>query len=303
MAKIALDNYSQKVFGKYKRRINELIESFAADFRIGDITPSYSGGRPSSSFPIVINDEQVDLGDTKTPRGTPSFRTALSAGDRSSLALAFFIAQLENMPTLSDSVVIFDDPFTSQDRSRRTCTQQLICRIARKAKQVIVMSHDPHFLKLVWDNVVAAEVKTLQLSRIGNNCTITEWDIEEETRNSYIREIAQMRSFLADGTTGDLRDIARKIRPIMEGHLRLRFTHQFQDDGWLGEFIKNIREADSTSPLTELQNDPLIEIEDINDYSKKYHQQQNLAGADTEPIDQGELSAYVRRTLTFVGSC
>lgn len=239
-AKLNLDTHSQQVFGKYKRRINELLESFAADFKIGDITPSYTGGHPSSSFPVVINDEQVDLGDAKTPRGTPSFRSALSAGDRSSLALAFFIAQLENLPTLANTIVVFDDPFTSQDRSRRTYTQQLIGRVASQAKQVLVTSHDPHFLKLIWDNVATVDVKTLQLARVGKNCTITEWDIEEETKSSYIREIAQLREFLADGTTGDFRDIARKIRPILEGHLRLRFTHQFQDDEWLGDFIRKM---------------------------------------------------------------
>ena len=302
--KLSLDAYSQEVFGKYKRRINELLESFAADFRIGDITPSYSGGHPSSSFPVVINDEPVDLGDAKTPRGTPSFRSTLSSGDRSSLALAFFIAQLDNLPTLPDTVVVFDDPFTSQDRSRRTHTQQLICRKAEKAKQVIVTSHDPRFLKLLWDNVPAADLKTLQLARLGNNnCTITEWDIEEEIRNTHTKEIAQLQTFIADGTTGDLRDIARKIRPILEGHLSLRFTHQFQEKEWLGDFINKIREADSSSPLAELQGDPLTEISDINDYSKKYHHKQNPGEADTEPIDHGELRAYVRRTVKFVGSC
>lgn len=301
-AKIDLRDHSKRVFGAYKRRINELLESFAADFQIGEITPSYAGGHPSSSFPVVINDDQVDLGDAKTPRGTPSFRSALSAGDRSSLALAFFIARLENLATLADTVIVFDDPFTSQDRSRRTHTQQLICRIANQAKQVLVTSHDPHFLKLIWDKAPAAGVKTLQLARVGNNCTITEWDIEEETRNSYIREIAQLRTFLGDGT-GDLRDVARKIRPLLEGHLRLRFPHQFQDDEWLGDFIKKICDAAAGSPLAQLQGDPLTEVMDINDFSKKYHHKQNPGGADTEPIDHGELSAYVLRTLRFVGSC
>jgi hypothetical protein len=45
--------------------------------------------------------------------------------------------------------------------------------------------------------------------------------------------------------------------------------------------------------------------QDINDYSKKYHHQQNplgVAGADAEPIDSGELTAFVKRTLAFVTS-
>ena len=43
------------------------------------------------------------------------------------------------------------------------------------------------------------------------------------------------------------------------------------------------------------------DVTDINDYSKKYHHDQNPGGFDTEPIDDGELQAYVKRTLDVVG--
>jgi hypothetical protein len=36
------------------------------------------------------------LGDGTTPLGQPCFRTTLSAGDKSTLALAFFLAQLND---------------------------------------------------------------------------------------------------------------------------------------------------------------------------------------------------------------
>ncbi len=188
-ARDVLNKFSATIFGKYEKRINELLESFGADFRVGDITPSYAGGHPSTSCP-VINDDQVDIGDFKTPRGTPSFRSTLSAGDRSSLAPAFFVAQLEELPDLSNAIVVFDDPFARQDRSRRTYTQQLICKRAGEAKQVIVTTHDPHFLKLIWDTFpTSADVRTVQLARMGENGSTTgEWDIEEETKNSYLRE-------------------------------------------------------------------------------------------------------------------
>lgn len=304
-AKEGLDDYSLQIFGQYKRRINELLESFGADFRVGDLTPSYVGGHPSTSYPVIINEDQVDVGDIKTPRGTPSFRSTLSAGDRSSLALAFFMAHLEKLPSLADTIIVLDDPFTSQDRSRRTYTQQLICQKVQEAKQVVVTSHDPHFLKMIWDHYpTSADVRTVQLARTGGNgTTITEWDIEEETKSSYLREIATLKEFFAQGTGGDLRDVARKIRPVLEAHLRLRIPHQFQDYEWLGDFIRKIREADSTSPLQSWQGNPLNMLTNINDYSKKYHHEQNVTSADTEPIDDGELRAYVQQTLRFVGSC
>lgn len=66
------------------------------------------------------------------------FRNTLSAGDRSTLALAFFIAQLERDSKLADTVVLFDDPFTSQDKSRRLRTQHRITKLADTCRQVIV---------------------------------------------------------------------------------------------------------------------------------------------------------------------
>lgn len=88
-AKAALDSYSAQVFGQYQARINELLTNFNAGFRIGQTESSYVGGRPSSSYKIVINEVAVALGDGDTPTNTPSFRNTLSGGDRSALAFAF----------------------------------------------------------------------------------------------------------------------------------------------------------------------------------------------------------------------
>src|SRR6202158_1057911 len=127
-AKAELDTYSNTVVARYEKRINELLQVFGAGFRIGETKTSYVGGNVSSTFHIVINNVPVALGDSATPTAEACFRNTLSSGDRSTLALAFFIAQLEADPNLADTVVIFDDPFTSQDRSRRLETKQEICR-------------------------------------------------------------------------------------------------------------------------------------------------------------------------------
>lgn len=150
--KTDLDNYSDTIFTNYEARINKLLDNFGAGFKITETKRSYLGGTASSHYQIKINNVSVELGDSSSPLDIPSFRNTLSAGDKSALALAFFIAQLESDASLSNKVVVFDDPLSSLDRSRRTCTKQLICQIAQKANQVIVFSHDPHFLKIIWDS-------------------------------------------------------------------------------------------------------------------------------------------------------
>jgi wobble nucleotide-excising tRNase len=80
------------------------------------------GGVATSSYQIVIEATHVDLGDSKTTIDKPSFRNTLSAGDRTTLALAFFLANLEGEADLANRLVVFDDPFNSQDSFRRSQT-------------------------------------------------------------------------------------------------------------------------------------------------------------------------------------
>lgn len=299
-AKNELDQYSDTIFGQYQTRINRYLELFNAGFRITETKRSYTGGLPSSSYQVLINNVAVDIGDPATPVGQPSFRNTLSAGDRSTLALAFFFAQLDQHPQLAKHLVVFDDPFSSQDASRRTCTQQLICKLSERAKQVIVLSHSPGFLKLIWDHVPNATVKTLQLFRLGPQATtITEWDIEDQTRGDYFQNHGVLTAYLNDGA-GDRRRVAQAIRPVLEKYLRFKLPRQFADNDWLGDMMKKIRETQPGTPLHAAQA-IVGEVTDINDFSKKYHHEQNPGGSDTEPIDDGELQAYVKRTLDVVG--
>jgi hypothetical protein len=45
----------------------------------------------------------------------------------------------------------------------------------------------------------------------------------------------------------------------------------------------------------------LEELESINDFSKKYHHETNPGKADNEPINNGELQGYAKRTLAIAG--
>ncbi len=296
-AKTELDQYTETVFGKYQDRINKLLHNFGAGFRIGNTVRNYAGGTPSTNYHIIIDEVAVDIGDGKSPIDQPSFRNTLSAGDRSALAFAFFIARHQIDGDLPKKVLVFDDPFSSQDRSRRICTQQLICKLAEQAAQVIVLSHDHSFLRTVWDGTADKSArKPLQLRRMGKDTIITEWDIEHDTKPNYMQQHAVLKDYVIDGT-GQTHQVARTIRPIVEEYLRLTFPNQFAATEWLGDFIKKIREADDLSILKTAQGH-LEEIEAINDYSKGFHH----AGASNaeEPIDDTELASYSKRVLDFI---
>ncbi len=299
-AKEALDLYCQGIMGKCQKAMNDYLDQFNAGFRIVNTKHDYRGGTPRSVFQIQINNTAIDVGDSKTSAGTPCFKTTLSSGDRSALALAFFVTALRQDASIGSKIVVLDDPFTSLDRFRRTCTQQIIQKLAGATQQVIVLSHDAHFLKLIWDAHSSHDIKNMQLYPSGDNTMIGEWDIEAETQSTYHKNHADLLNYYRD-RTGTPLNVARAIRPFIEGLLRVHFPGHFQPNEWLGAFIDKIRGADSNSGLQHAQAD-LAELEDINDYSKKYHHDQN-PNADSEPISQDELHGFVKRTLRLAGGC
>ena len=94
-----LEQHTAGVVRPYENRINAYLDAFNAGFRIAETRHTYPGGvAPTSSYQLVINATQVELGDGRTPINQPSFKNTLSAGDRSTLALAMFLAHLDRDP-------------------------------------------------------------------------------------------------------------------------------------------------------------------------------------------------------------
>jgi len=296
-AKADLDKHADKMIRDYEITINALLKGFGAGFSITNSKKTYVGGTPTSTYQILINDHAVDLGDDGTPIGQPCFRTTLSAGDKSTLALAFFLARLDHDPKKATKIVVFDDPFNSQDRSRRERTAELMRKYGQECQQLFLLSHDPFFLSLVFSKLPKAERHSGQLSRAASNTTtIEQWDVEKETQDGYFREHAALASYSLKGAA-ELVDIARKIRPVLEGYLRFRFPNEFPSEEWLGDMLGRIRSKGDRHPMF----GALDELGAINDYSKKYHHDTNPGKADSEPLNDGELQAYVQRTLAIAG--
>ena len=294
-----LDQLTEELITDYQYNINKCLEKFGSDFRIANQQRGYIGGRPSVDYDIELNAKCIPLGDSKTPEDQPSFKNTLSEGDKGTLAFAFFMARLDQDKSIASKTIVFDDPINSLDTNRKHSTVWNILRVSQKAKQVIVQTHDPIFARYLWNETEdKSSIKCLCVNREGKGSVIKEWDIEKETAGEYFQNYFALEKFLEDGS-GDLRAVARCIRPLLEGNLRLRFPRSFKESEWLGNFITNIRNADKSDPLCVIK--PLLEeLEEINSYSKQYHHSQTL-NADSMPIKETELKGYVERTLKFIG--
>lgn len=291
-----LDTHTEQVIAQYGQRINWYLERINASFRITTPTHTYRGGPPSTSYQILINQQPVDLGAPDTPADRPSFRNTLSGGDRNTLALAFFFAQLEQDPNRANKVVVFDDPFGSMDGFRRSHTVNQIFRCGQNCAQIVVLSHDPNFLHLLWERIAPADRKTLSLVRIGEeNTTVIDWDIERAVQARYKADLEALMRFYTEAY-GDRREIIQKIRPTLEAYCRHLYPTQFADQEMMGGIIGIIRGEGPAHPLHPIVDD----LDDLNVYCRRYHHGEN-PNAATERVDDTELQGFVGRTLRLVG--
>ena len=291
-----LDSHTQDVVKPYQDRINHYLDRFNGNFQLTETRHSYSGSVATSQYQIVVNGVSVDLGDSRTPLDRPSFRNTLSGGDKTTLALAFFLVNLENDLALKDKVVVFDDPFNSQDSFRRRQTVHAIERIANKCKQVIVLSHDPTFLKQVWERSPHdARVSMHITDHREAGCKIAPVDLEKLCQGRSATELDDLVAFQTSGA-GALLDIIKKARIVLETYFRATYPSHFGPKDYLGEIAKKIRIAGDEHPAWALYED----VDEINSYTSSYHHGESAGDSTPDAIEPTELAGYVHRALKMV---
>jgi wobble nucleotide-excising tRNase len=150
----------------------------------------------------------------------------LSDGDKNTLAFALFLAKLDHEAKLDQKIIVFDDPVNSLDRYRKNYTIEQVETISKIAKQVIVLSHDPYFLRELWSKFERLNTATLCIRKTGNSSQIEVWNIEKDTDTDYISNYRQLSEYMENGDTDseNMRSVARCIRPALEGYFRMKFS-------------------------------------------------------------------------------
>ena len=97
---------------------------------------------------------------------------------------------------------------------------------------------------------------------------------------------------------GDLRNVVQKIRPVLETYTKILGAGVLSDADTLGVIVGKIRTVGPSHQLYTVCDD----LEEINVYTRRYMHGEN-PNAATEPISDGELHGYVRRTLEITGGC
>lgn len=296
-AQDALNEYRTSAFPGFQATINLYLERFNAGFRLDSVTSTLTRGGPTCTYNILVNSSKVPVSSARDTPGQPSFRTTLSAGDRNTLALAFFFACLDHDPNIAKKTIVIDDPVSSLDEHRATTTVQEIRRLASRASQVIVLSHSKPFLCRIWEHADRINRSALTVARDGNGSTLQPWNVSDDCVTEHDRRHALLREYLSSGR-GDIRSVAQAIRPVLESFSRVAYPEQFPPGTLLGPFRGECEQRLGT-PQEVLNQSDIEELRDLTEYANRFHHDTNPAW-QTEVINDGELQGFVRRALGFI---
>jgi len=294
--KDALNQIMQATLESYKDRINELLRSFGAQFLIPNIDFNYRGGL-RSDYVLQMRGANIALNG-----GVPDFKTSLSEGDKRTLAFAFFIASAESDTDLANKIIVIDDPMCSLDLNRKQQTRTVLKRLHDSCEQIIVLAHDVHFLRNLRDDVLRTgnpnNIKCLKIKSVINRYSdFDAINIDQECESAYFKSHRMLDEYIVGNAQSSM-EIARSIRPMLEGYLHRRFPNLINGGLLFGQVIDLISNARQPSPLINAQN-ITNELNEINRYAGQFHHDTNPA-ADQVQITDGELLNFVERSLAVV---
>lgn len=291
-AKNELNEHGRVITETLGRTINSYLSRLNAGFRIDYREPNYQGKEPAASYQLLINDVPVSPRSTSQKLSEPSFRNTLSAGDKSTLALALFLAKINADPALAETIVILDDPFTSLDNFRRQFTAIEIRKLCDCAGQTVVLLHDKNFLRLLWEKIDRSTIKCVAIQTgAPGMTTIAPYDIEAETKPRHITERMKIEEFI-EGEKHEPGYIRSRLRTVCEDFYRRGDPGLFHEAASLEEIIRILEGAPEDYPYKGVIED----LRDINAYSRGEHHAEIEDDPSEESSDE-ELKGFCRRVL------
>ena len=209
-ARAKLDKLMAETLAKFEQAINEWLVKFATPFQIDQLAPTYKGGGLRSEYVLKVRGATVNVG--PGGGGELSFHSALSEGDKRTLAFAFFLAKLFADPKRADATVVLDDVFTSLDKHRRHNTIDAVLKIVAECAQVITLGHDAHFLrelkKRVSKKKLGATVE-LALHRDAQDYSfLDDFDLDDYCSSEYYKHYVMVERFVNAEHVGGLLEVA-----------------------------------------------------------------------------------------------
>ena len=287
----------QQVLPKYFKKMNSILKGICANFKIVATKDKESSQANYIDYNLQFNNHDIPI---EASEGEHQFENTLSAGDRNSLALAFFIAKLEIDGNLKDKIIVFDDPIASLDTSRVHFLQNTIARLGPKVKAIVVFSHSKPYLRGIYRVCRKVQEKIgYELIRSTNNETIfREWDIKRDLTSDFNRRLNRVKNYVKDGSSEEPNHVAFDLRMVLEGYCQVYFGREFADSKQLGKFLNKLNRKNykSSVPISQFKVELLI---DLVDYANPFHhfERDTIDGTD---VAEDELTLNAQKLLVFM---
>ena len=298
-------------FTNYKDRINHYLGTvFRTPFRIDEVRHVPPQGRAVHSkmgYKLTLDGQDISFDPTQPKNAKDS----LSEGDKSTIALAFFLSKLDIDALKNDKILVFDDPLSSLDNNRRLYTVQLIRDLLQDIKQVMVLSHNEFFLYELSKGVSASEKKYLRIREdFSTNASYIEpLDLDTLVEIEYFKNIKELENFIqhADITRKDT--VLGLMRNVLEAHIRFKFYRQLAalqpNRQTLGNLILELNKPGVTYRVESGRTDINAKLNLINGISCKPHHGEptpdyGSLGVNPNIISVTELVNFVRDTLDLI---
>ena len=302
--------YASSFFNQYKDRINHYLTNvFKTAFTIDNVAhvaPQGRGLHSKINYALIMDGNAISFDETQ-PNNT---KDCLSEGDKSTLALAFFLSKLDIDPNKSNKVLVFDDPLSSFDSNRRFYTVQLIKDLLPEIKQVIVLSHSEFFLHDLTKDIAVADKKTLRIMEnfVTKASSIVPLDLDELVEIEYFRHVKELEDFITNADIRKKERILGLMRNVLEAHIRFKFYRQTcsipENQRTFGRLINTLE----TSPVSFRDSSKpqiISKLKLINGVSCKPHHGEPLPDygsleVDPNSISTPQLVSLVQDTLDLV---
>jgi len=297
-------------FTNYRDQVNDYLDRvFDTDFRIVEVINIPPQGRATQSkinYKLTIDGQDISF----DPNQPFSIKDCLSEGDKSTLALAFFLAKLNVDPNIQNKVVVFDDPLSSLDTNRRTFTLGVLRNLLPNIGQLIVLSHNEYFLYELIRDIPQTDKKSLRITEdfANSNSRLEICDLSLLVQNDYFKHLDALENFRRNPIHTMKDTVLGWLRNVLEAHLRFKFYRDIrtmggqQTFGRLITFIDNqgVVFRDNTNRV-----DIISKLNLINSVSWMPHHGTpapnfTALGINPNTISAPELDRLIRDTLDLI---
>ncbi len=285
--------------GHYHQRVNHYLGVFGVGARITKPTNSMAGNAGQADYSLLIRGEAVPRGRGRIAEPVPSFRNTLSSGDKTTLALAFFLAKLDQDGGLGQKVVVFDDPLASHDSHRRGKTVEAVKELSGRCLQIVLLSHDEYFLREVERRCAGTAAATYQIEYSDGDgwSAAKSVRLEDLCSSTHANQLAKLTAFL-ENLAGDPDDVVLNVRQVLETHFRRAYTAYFPHNRNLGKIVRDIDQHVGPHPCNAVRD----RLDAINAATCDNHHGDDANAVPKKGVDPDALRVTVREALELIGA-